>query len=252
MEQPENPATRVEAMARIEELLRGATESGRRLLCGFDFPFGYPTGTARVLTGQDSWEAVWARIADVIEDGPRNSNNRFWAAALLNSDFVGEGPFWGHPPTWDVPGLLRKRPLGWGQDLPPEIRYAECGVKGTQPVWKLWGNGSVGSQALTGIAALQGLRHRVNAQVWPFETLGEGEAHVLVEIFPSLVEPAPGPAVTDARQVSTMAAAMEQLDKHGALAAHLSAPTSMPAMVCREEGTILGMQDSTELQEAAR
>lgn len=107
-------------------------------------------------------------------------------------------------------------------------------------------------EAMARIAALQRLRHRVNAQVWPFETLGEGEAHVLVEIFPSLVEPAPGPAVTDARQVSTMAARMEQLDRHGALAAHLSAPTSMPAMVCREEGTILGMQDSTELQEAAR
>ena len=252
MKEPENPATRVEAITRIEKLLKRATESGQRLLCGFDFPFGYPIGTARMLTGRDGWEAVWSRIAEVIEDRPSNANNRFCAAALLNAAFVGKGPFWGHHPKWDVPGLPRTRPSGWGSNLPPEKRRAENEVKRAQPVWKLWGNGSVGGQALTGIAALQKLRHRVGAQVWPFETLGEGQAHVLAEIFPSLIEPAPGPAVKDARQVSSIAAAMETLDKHGALAKHLSAPIGMPASVCKEEGLILGMQDRKDFQEAAR
>ena len=252
MKEPENPATRVEAITRIEKLLKRATESGQRLLCGFDFPFGYPIGTARMLTGRDGWEAVWSRIAEVIEDRPSNANNRFCAAALLNAAFVGKGPFWGHHPKWDVPGLPRTRPSGWGSNLPPEKRHAENEVKRTQPVWKLWGNGSVGGQALTGIAALQKLRHRVGAQVWPFETLGEGQAHVLAEIFPSLIEPAPGPAVKDARQVSSIAAAMETLDKHGELAKHLSGPIGMPASVCKEEGLILGMQDRKDFQEAAR
>ena len=50
-EEPENPATRREAVGRIERLLEKATAAGRRLLVGFDFPFGYPAGTARMLTG---------------------------------------------------------------------------------------------------------------------------------------------------------------------------------------------------------
>ena len=51
-EAPENPPTRSEAVARIEALMRRATAAGRRLLFGFDFPFGYPAGTARILTGR--------------------------------------------------------------------------------------------------------------------------------------------------------------------------------------------------------
>ena len=50
----ENPATRQEAVTRIETLLSQAAKDNRRLLCGFDFPFGYPVGTARMLTGRDS------------------------------------------------------------------------------------------------------------------------------------------------------------------------------------------------------
>ena len=108
-EEPENPATRREAVGRIERLLEKATAAGRRLLVGFDFPFGYPAGTARMLTDRDGWEAVWSRIAEVIEDDPRNANNRFDAAALLNAAFEGEGPFWGNGLQRDIPGLPRKR-----------------------------------------------------------------------------------------------------------------------------------------------
>ena len=46
-EESENPATRREAVGRIERLLEKATAARRRLLVGFDFPFGYPAGTAR-------------------------------------------------------------------------------------------------------------------------------------------------------------------------------------------------------------
>ena len=240
---PENPATRVEAIARLESLLNQATGAGKRLLLGFDFPFGYPAGTARMLTGRDDWEAVWSRIAEVVEDGPDNSNNRFFAAASLNSAFAGDGPFWNHPPTWKVPGLPRHKPDGWGKNLPPNRRYAESRVRRAQEVWKLFGNGSVGGQALTGIAALERFRRRTDVAIWPFETLGEGLTHVLAEIYPSLIEPAPGPEVKDARQVRAVAAALGRLDTDGALLRHLSAPLDLPSAVREEEATMLGLHD---------
>ena len=249
----ENPATRQEAVRSIETLLKTATEAGHRLLCGFDFPFGYPAGTAQALTGRPCWETVWSRIAELIEDGPANRNNRFKAAAKLNEQFDGDGPFWGNGLKADIPGLPRKKPrLGWGAELPPNRRYTESKVKTAQEVWKLSGAGSVGGQALTGIAALDALRRRTAAQVWPFETLGEGRSHVLAEIYPSLIEPDPGLEVKDARQVSAVARALQALDESGELARHLGVPTEMPATVRQEEGLILGMQDRAGFQRAAR
>lgn len=200
---PENPATRVEAVTWIETLLARANVAERRLICGFDFPFGYPVGTARMLTGESGWEAVWARIAEVIEDGPDNRNNRFDAAAELNAAFVGEGPFWGNGLMRDIIGLSRTKPSGWGENLPPNRRHAENVAKRAQEVWKLSGAGSVGGQALTGIAALERVRHRVAGRVWPFETLGHGRTHVLAEIYPSLIELGPGSEVKDARHRGT-------------------------------------------------
>ena len=252
IEKPENPATRAEAVIRIEALLTDATAAGRRLLLGFDFPFGYPAGTARMLTGRDGWEAIWSRIAALLEDGPDNANNRFDAAAALNAAFVGDGPFWGNGLKRDIAGLPRRKPGGWGANLPGNRRHAESEVRRAQEVWKLIGAGSVGGQALTGIAALEGIRRRTGAAIWPFETLGDGRAHVLAEVYPSLIEPAPGPEVKDARQVKAVAAALQRLDAVGALTRHLSAPSNLPAVVREEEATILGMHDPAELQAAAR
>ena len=85
----ENPPTRQAAMARVSEIMQAATRDGLRMLAGFDFPFGYPEGTARALTGQDNWQALWALLADRIEEGPENANNRFAVAAALNGAFAG-------------------------------------------------------------------------------------------------------------------------------------------------------------------
>ena len=249
---PENPATRAEAVTRLEGLLADATAVGRRLILGFDFPFGYPAGTARRLTGRDGWEAVWSRIAELVEDGPDNANNRFDAAAELNAAFAGDGPFWGNGLKRDIPGLPRRKPGGWGANLPRNRRHAESEVRRAQEVWKLIGAGSVGGQALTGIAALERLRRRTGAAVWPFETLGEGCAHVLAEIYPSLIEPAPGPEVKDARQVRAVAGALQRLDETGALVRHLAAPRELPPAVRKEEATIFGMQDPAGFQAAAQ
>ena len=233
--QLENPRTRNNAINYIDMILTEATEKGRRLLCGFDFPFGFPDGTAQMLTGQDNWEA----IGEVIVDGPNNQNNHFAAAAVLNGHFQGEGPFWGRPANPDIPGLGRTVPHNrWGVNLPPYRRHVERVFPG-QGVWQLYGRGAVGSQALTGIAALNRLRHRADVQVWPFETLGEGGCHVLAEIYPSLIEPWPGAEVLDARQVQAVATRLGELDEAGHLADRLHAPEAMPAAVQNEEGLFL-------------
>ncbi len=148
----------------------------------------------------------------------------------------------------------RKKPSGWEENLPPNLRHAECAVRrspesGTpQEVWKLSGAGSVGGQALLGIAALEGLRRRAGAEVWPFQTLGEGRAHVLAEMYPSLIEPEPGSEVKDARQVRTWASAFQRVDSEGDLARHLWAAGEMPAAVREEEAAILGMDDPATFQ----
>ena len=107
----ENPATRLAAMVRIRDIL--ATAQGR-VLAGFDFAFGYPSGTARALTGQDDWRGLWALIADVVSEGDGNGNNRFDAAAALNAKMGGDGPFWGNGMKRDIVGLPRLRPQGYG------------------------------------------------------------------------------------------------------------------------------------------
>ena len=80
----------------------------------------------------------------------------------MNAHFEGEGPFWGMHHTWYIEGLLATRPrCGWGENLPPRspIRRGR-GSEGAGSVEAFNGVGSVGGQALTGIAAL---RERVTA-----------------------------------------------------------------------------------------
>ena len=251
----ENPGTRHEAMNHIERLLREETEEGNRLLCGFDFPFGYPEGTAQKVTSQANWQALWERIAGLIRDEADNSNNRFETAAALNKAFHSEGPFWGNGLDRNIDGLPRRRPQNDPDgDLPPRLRYAESLVRKAQEVWKLNGAGSVGGQALTGIAMLERLRHRddVDVRVWPFEMPVESRSHVLVEIYPSMIEPCPNHRVKDAGQVAAVAITIGELDRVGELEGFLRAPESMPDAVRREEGAIFGMHDLEGFRAAAQ
>ena len=236
-----NPHTRQVAMNHIQELLNEATKVSRRLLCGFDFAFGYPEGAAQTMTGVGNWEAVWALVAEVIVDLNDNCNNRFDAAAELNQHFDGDGPFWGNGLSRDIEYLPRLRPQGgWGQNLPVAHRYAEAEVQAAQEVWKLFGRGSVGSQTLMGIKRLQGLRQqREDVQVWPFETLGQGQCHVLAEIYPSLILPSPGYEVPDQAQVHAVVERFREMDEEGTLEQRLQAPLNMPDAVLNEEGLFL-------------
>lgn len=232
----ENPATRLMAMARIGDILTGAKG---RVLAGFDFAFGYPSGTARALTGEDDWRGLWALIADVVAEGDDNANNRFDAAAALNAKMGGGGPFWGNGLKRDIVGLPRLRPQGYGVKWPAQRRHGETIARGAQEVWKLNGVGSVGGQALTGIALLEGLRRETGARVWPFEAHDQG-GHVLAEIYPSLVAPHPDEAVKDAGQVRAFAELVAALDRDERLERFLRAPSRMPPQVRREEAVMLG------------
>lgn len=246
-----NPATRHAAMEHLRAMIDDATAAGLRLFVGFDFAFGYPVGTAKVLTGKSDWRAIWAKIADLIEDAPDNSNNRFDVAAKLNHEWPGEGPFWGNGLKRDIAGLPRRKPNGYGDTLPPNKRFADAKITSAQEVWKLSGIGSVGGQTLMGIAALQGLRSTSPVEIWPFETLGEGTAHVLAEVYPSIVPPHPDEAIRDAGQVRMLAEICRSLDQSGDLGAVLQAPMDHPDEIKREEASIFGMDHIPLLKNTA-
>lgn len=240
----QNPATRFEAMQIVETILG---EAKGRVLAGFDFPFGYPKGAARMLSGGD-WQSLWALMAAQVDDQENNSNNRFEAAARLNSTQPGEGPYWGNGTKTDYPNLSRTKPDGYGTLMPPLNRHAEAHAKGAQEVWKLSGIGSVGGQALTGIAALARLRQRAKVSIWPFEPCDKG--HVLCEIYPSMLRPHPDEPVKDAGQVRRMAEVFAQIDADGHINDLLNAPKEMPPEVRQEEACMLGLGCEALLQSA--
>lgn len=68
--------TRAIAGEVVEDLLAGELSAGRRVLIGFDFPFGYPGGFAAAVVGTPSPLKLWDFFADELEDSPR-ANTRF-------------------------------------------------------------------------------------------------------------------------------------------------------------------------------
>ncbi len=113
-----------------------------------------------------------------------------------------------------------------------------------QPIWKLYGNGSVGSQTLLGLPHLMALRNdevlAPVSRVWPFETglvalpsrANRDYLIVHAEIYPSLlpIQQTAG-EVKDALQVRTMASHFAALDD----AAELSALFAGPAYLTPED-----------------
>ncbi len=249
-----NPPTRAEAVRWLADALPPLADAGR-VLAGFDFPFGYPAGTARRLGLDDwPWRAMWRLLRGEICDGEDNASNRIDVAEALNRRITGEPfPFWGNVREERRPYLVRRhrRPHGPG-DL-AERRLADARVPGASPVWKICGAGSVGSQALLGIPRLSmlrdmpGLRHR--AGIWPFETGMADDAQrrvIFAEVYPSLIVPDVLPGKPkDAGQVTALARHFAASDQSGALAAWFAGDSALSAAereaVEREEGWILGV-----------
>jgi precorrin-8X/cobalt-precorrin-8 methylmutase len=247
-----NPRTRSAAMAEIEAILSDALSRRERVMLGFDFVFGYPTGAAKALTGEAGWRALWWRLAELIEDNDNNRSNRFDVAARLNLQLADAGHYyWGHPQGHEYVGLAPTRPTASYAEI-GERRIAEDWSKGPQPVWKLTGVGSVGSQSLLGIARLERLRRdprfAQHIAVWPFETGFEVDLSrpiTIVEIYPSLIEPRPDITPRDRAQVEGSVVRFAALDAAGILVDILAAPPGLSdsdrEAILSEEGWIAGV-----------
>ena len=253
-----NIRTRQRAHLEIRRRLLDAMKQSRATLVGFDFPLGYPPGTAARLASEAEkpWRATWKVIAQAVRDDSENGNNRFAAAARLN-ERIGAGPFWGRPATQAVPGLGLRKPKADSHGL-PEMRLADKWQRGLQSPWKLYGVGSAGGQALTGIPYLWRLREDPElvelVRVWPFETglaapfgANPDQARVIfAEVWPSLLPQRPiAGEVKDQAQVRTLAHHFARLDQTGRFARLFAGPRSLTKeqrdAAEREEGWILGV-----------
>jgi len=138
------------------------------------------------------------------------------------------------------------------------MRFADAWVTGPQSPWKLYGAGSAGGQALTGIPHLWRLREDPelagHVRVWPFETglappfgARPDQARIIfAEAWPSQLRPKPKPEeVKDQTQVRVMAEHFARLDQTGRLARMFGGPRELTGAqreaVEREEGWILGV-----------
>ena len=200
---------------------------------------------------QPRWLQLWSTLARLVVDAPDNRSNRFQLAEAINQRLADGPHFWGHPHQHSYAALQPKRPSEAYAKI-PERRVAERYVRSAQPVWKLTGVGSVGSQAMLGIARLAALRSdprlAADIAVWPFETgFAEdlGKPIIVTEIYPSLfpVTAADG-LPRDRAQVEVTTTRFAELDRTGLLATFLSAPTGLTAderaILIAEEGWIAG------------
>jgi len=259
----ENPPTRHAAMAAIVQRLLSARQRGERIMLGFDFVFGYPRGAAAAIAAgnglsdtsarelQAPWLQLWQFLAAEVSDTPDNSSNRFQLAEAINQRLADGPHFWGHPHQHSYAALHPKRPPAAYTNI-PERRVAERYVRSAQPVWKLTGVGSVGSQALLGIARLEALRNdprfAAETAVWPFETGFADDLSkpiTITEIYPSLFPLSEADGLPrDRAQVEITTTRFAELDRAGLLGTFLSPPAGVTAaeraMLIAEEGWIAG------------
>jgi len=245
---------RQEAETCLVELIETEAKAGRRLLLGFDFPFGYPQGVARAITGSDDPFALWGWLAERIEDAEDGSNNRFDVAEEMNDCFEGPGPFWGKSERNRWSGVpFNKANIVY--EAVAEKRACDVVANAASSCFQLYYNPTVGSQVLMGLPVLHRLRAAFAPAlaVWPLEVHDAAQT-VLVEIWPGLIEPAVKQALAgrdrdrfkDAVQVRLLARALANT-AHETLVHWLA---DLPVQA-REEAWILGAGHSEALCQAA-
>lgn len=260
-----NPPTRFAAERDLTALLKQFIAQGKKVLLGFDFAFGYPTGTANAL-GLDrkqtpAWRSLHALVTQSVRDAENNSNNRFEFAAGLNAKLSGDAhPFWGVPAQQQTKTLHPKKGDFSATGSLPEHREAEAWIRqnfrgSPKSVWQLAYVGAVGSQALLGIPTLTRLRQMYKqARIWPFETGLKSLVRqdltdvpvLMAEIYPSILDPTPEIGeVKDSAQVRTLAHHFAGADRRGLLSAAFSGNNSLSArkriQIEQEEGWILAI-----------
>lgn len=264
--------SRSDSIEYIVDILKGHIRQKRRVLIGFDFPYGYPKGFANSLgddNGSQSWWKTWEELSRRIKDAANNKNNRFQVANDLNAKIGGSppGPFWGHPVGQTWPNLKPKSPdfpfhSAKGVSL-KRLRLGESRIGGLQETWKLSGAGSVGSQVLVGIPKLHYLRHHIEfgqySKVWPFETHftptptpEKGPFILHSEIWPGIVSletecilSEGKTLIKDQAQVRAMCHWASQLDEKGELGEYFGTPRGLTDGQIQDcvdhEGWILGV-----------
>jgi len=249
---PQYCRSRVVAERLITQLIAQETAAGRRLLCAFDFPFGYPRGFAAHVTGTDDPFALWDWFSAHIVDPPDGANNRFEVAQTLNAMFEGDGPFWGKHSRAAWPGIPYRK-AGIPFDTVPEKRSCETVSKASSSCFQMAFPPTVGGQVMMGLPTLNRLRRLEGVRVWPFEPSVDAPV-VLAEIWPGVIEEAvraqpangAGAPVRDAVQVRLLADALARMPTDD-LASHMA---QVPA-IAREEGWILGAGLSVQLNALA-
>ena len=266
VDEPVYVRTRREALDGLARLLADELEAGRRVLVGFDFPFGYPAGVAERISGKASAMALWDWLAAQIEDATDNANNRYDVAAAINAAYPGLGPFWGRPGTWDYPTIPLRASERTKQDQhPPERRLCDIRATGAKTVWQLAYSGSVGSQMLLGLPALKRLvsdpRIAGRAAIWPFQTglRTPNAPAVIAEVYPSLLRAEirarrGEDEILDCAQVRVNAEAFARLDALGGLAPLFAGAPRLTAherrLIETEEAWILGLGHEGALKSA--
>ncbi|MBI4306911.1 MAG: hypothetical protein HY678_11385 [Chloroflexi bacterium] len=267
--------TRAVAADHVSARLRSLVRDGRRVLVGFDFPYSFPAGTAWAIGNSfpnSPWCTIWRSLDehfDFVADRA-NRHNVQQIATWINSRCrrTGPGPAWfcskRYENAWLKPtkaGIKFPFTTDHGMNL-EEFRITERAArrenKNVRSIWQLGGRGSVGSQAIAGIAYLSKIRSdpvlAPVSRVWPFETgfgiAGSdipGPSVIHAEIWPSLVPVAHRKCedpIPDARQVCDMASWGSILDQNGALEALFSRPAGLNdrqvEQCLQEEGWILG------------
>ena len=264
---PEYARTRDDALRRLICLIADELRKNRRVLVGFDFPFGYPKGVAEHLTGKASALALWDWLAGRIKDEPDNANNRYDVAVAINEAYdSGLGPCWGRPRAWSFPTIPERKSARTLQGPhPQERRIADQRADGAKTVWQLAYAGSVGSQVLLGLPALKRLINDPNiarrATVWPLQTglqVPKAQA-VIAEIYPSLLRKEiekrkHKDEIQDCAQVRINAEAFARLDVAGKLAPLFRAAQQLTPdqrhIIETEEAWILGLGHEQALRRA--
>lgn len=272
-----SPYSRTEATDLIRRLLVQAVRAGERVLVGADFAYGYPAGFAALLGEVDAppWRAVWTYVSAHVKDDigtragarPSNGNNRFEVAAAINaavSSADAPGPFWCLPNKRRHPAIPQRRPAQPFLGTIASVRLADT-LGGSDTPFRLFGTGSVGGQALTGIPRVASLRFdpdlAAHSVVWPFETewasadgawLGSEPRIVHAEIYPSARVPLDD-TIKDRGQVRALWHWARDLDARDRLTAEFAIPPGLVAgsledeVVRSEEGWVLGIREGGRL-----
>jgi hypothetical protein len=262
-----NPATRHIATDLLIDRLRVHLEAGRSTLVGLDFSLSFPHCSATSALGHTQTE-IMKTLSDRMTDQPNNQNNRFEVAGQLNQA-IGlddqEGPFWGHPPRAAYDHLNAKRPQKAMQGGEVnEYRIVETKMRKAGhrvfSIWQLFGHGSVGGQALTGLPRLWQIRSHPDLKpysiLWPFETGWQlpkirQPQIVFVEFWPGLISwDAKDHPIRDAAQVISAVRWAARTDEQGLLAEQFDPLLSndIDPQIAQQEGWIFGFADSASSQ----